>query len=330
MNVIHRRRFVLAAGAFLVAPGVLSQQSADRVRRIGVLYPGTHASSATHHAALMEDLRERGFVEGRNLHIEYQFADFEYRKLERMAEALVRAKVELIYASTNFPAYAAQAATKTIPIVITGVSDPVQVNLVRSLARPGGNITGVQEATGELTAKRVELMRELFPGSKNLGVVYDEYSARACNIELKDIGAAGKQLGVEIRQFGYTGGASLEDAFGKARRSNISALLIPTTYETHRFGQELATQSSSSRIPLIHASSVPVEAGGLLSYGPAPSWSSRRAGYYIARILNGAKPSDLPVERPATYELVINLRTARATGIAISQSILLRADRVIE
>lgn len=330
MSLVDRRRFVLAASAFLVAGGTVAQQPPDRVYLLAILEYAARADLEPTLPAFKEGLRESGFVEGKNLRIEYRFADYDYRKLDRLAEELVRAKVDVIYAPTPLPAYAAQAATKTIPIVFSGVNDPVQIKLVQSFARPGGNITGVSMMSAELTAKRVQLMRELFPSPGRLGVVYDEDSAKACRLELRQIGDAGKQLGVEIRQFPYAERTELKGAFEKAQRSDIAALLVPTSYETRRYGAELSVQSSSSGIPLIHAGREAVEAGGLMSYGPEATWAYRRAGNYIARILKGAKPADLPVERPTTYELVINLKTARVMGVKIPQSILLRADRVIE
>lgn len=330
MAQVGRRKFLFATGAFLAAPLARAQQPPAQAHTIGILEYGTRDEFESNRVQFRQGLREGGFVEGQNLRIESRFADYDYRKLDRLAEELVRAKVEVIYAPLTWPVYAAQAATKTIPIVFSGVNDPVSIKVVQSLAKPGGNITGVSEASTELTAKRVQLMRELFPGRGRLGVVYDEDSAKACQIELKDIGNAGKKLGVDVLQLPYAEKADLEGAFRTARRSNIAALLVPTTYETQRFGAELASQSSSSRIPLIHSGSEAVEAGGLMSYGPERNWGARRAGNYVARLLKGAKPGDLPVEQPTRYELVINLKTAKALGITIPQSVLLRADRVIE
>lgn len=330
MNAIDRRRFVLATGALLAVRPALGQRPTERRHLIGLLVPSTRADSVSGLAAFGEGLREGGFVEGQNLRIESRFADYDYRKLRRLAEDLVRAQVEVIYAPATWTAYAAQAATKTIPIVFSGVNDPVSIKLVQSLARPGGNITGVSDAYAGLTAKRVELMRELFRDAGRLGVVYDEETAKACLLELKDIGNAGKKLGVDLHQLPYTDRANLESAFKTAQRENIAALLIPTTYESRRYGAELTLQSSSSRVPIVHSSSEAVEAGGLMSYGPERNWGPRRAGNYVARLLKGAKPGELPVEQPRKYELVINLKTAKALGIEIPQSILLRADRVIE
>lgn len=327
---VTRRAFVVAVSGLAVAPGVLAQRPTGGIRTIGILEYASRASLEPWLASFKASLREAGFEEGRNLRIEYRFADYDHYKLGRLAEELLREKVEVLYAPTTWPLYAAQAVTRTLPIVFSGVNDPVAHKFVQSLARPGGNITGVSPASAELTAKRIELMRELFPRADRLGVVYDEDSARACGIELKDIGDAGKQLGVDVRQFPYAAVGDLDEAFDRARRAGIVAMLVPTTYETRRFGPELTSRSSLNRIPLIHENRSAVEAGGLMSYGPELFWGSRRAAAYVARILGGAKPAELPVERPNRYELTINLKTARALGITIPPSIVLRADRIVE
>ena len=330
MSQVERRKFLLAAGALIAAPLAGAQQPPAGGYLIGILEYGTRADFEPSLALFKEALREGEFVEGRNLRIEYRFADNDYRKIDRLGEDLVRAKVQVIYAPTTWAVYAAQAATKTIPIVFSGVNDPVAIRVVQSLSKPGGNITGVSLASGELTSKRVQLMRELFPSARRFGFVYDEDAAKACQIELKDVGRAGQQLGVEVSNYRYRTKGDLESVFEGAKRAKLAAVLVPTTYETQRVGGELLPQSSGSRIPTIHSGSEAVEAGGLMSYGPVHGWASRRAGNYVVRILKGTMPAELPVERPTTYELVINLKTARAMGITIPQSILLRADRVIE
>jgi putative ABC transport system substrate-binding protein len=326
---IDRRRFAFAAAAALAAPSVLAQ-SREQPRVVGVLGYGARTDVEPGLSYFKAALLEGGFAEGRNLRFEYRFADYDYLKLNRLAVELVEARVDVVFAMTTWAAYAAQEATRTTPIVFSMVNDPVHVNLVKSLARPGGNITGISEASGELTAKRVQLMHEAFPDARNLGVVYDEDSAKACSLELTEITAASRQLGVRTRLLPYAEKRDLEQAFSDAQHGKIAALLVPTTYETLRFGAALSAASFSSRVPLMHANKYPVMAGGLMSYGPQPDWSFKRAGAYVARILNGAKPSELPVERPSRYELVINLKAARMMGVTIPDSILLRADQIIE
>ncbi|MGH8675186.1 MAG: ABC transporter substrate-binding protein, partial [Burkholderiales bacterium] len=256
--------------------------------------------------------------------------DADYRKVNRLGEDLVRAKVQVIFAPTTWSVHGAKAATTTIPIIFAGVNDPISVKFVKSLAKPGGNVTGVSTASTELTAKRIELLREVFPAASSIGVIYSEDAARACQVELKDIAQAGKQLGISVRQFPYGERSDIKGAFEDGRGAKIAAAVIPTTMEYSHAGSELLAQSVSSRIPTIHPGRGAVENGGLISYGPDIGWAYRRAGYYVARILNGTKPEDLPVERPSTYELVVNLKTARAMGIRIPEIVLLRATRVIE
>ena len=315
----------LSLAALLISGAALAQTSV-----VGILEYGTRADFSPILGSFKEGLREGGFVEGQNVRFEYRFADDDFRKVNRLAEDLVRAKAQVIYAPSVWAVHGAKAATASIPIVFSGVNDPVGVGFVKSLARPGGNITGISIASAELTAKRVQLMRELFPSASLLGVVYDEDAAKACQIELKDIASAGGQLGVEVRGYPYLAKSDLQGVFERGQRAKVSAVLIPTAMEARRVRGELVTQSSGTRIPTIHSGRAAVEAGGLMSYGPDDSWASRRAGNYVARILKGTKPADLPVERPTTYELVINKKTARAMGVTIPPSILLRADRVID
>jgi ABC-type uncharacterized transport system substrate-binding protein len=253
MKVVDRRKVVFVGGALLLAPGALAQQPPHRVYLIGVLEYASRAAFEPSLPDFREGLREGGFIEGKNLRIEYRFADYDYRKLGRLAEDLVNAKVQVIYAPTTWPVRAAHAATKTIPIVFSGVNDPVPHKFVESLARPGGNVTGVSPASPALTAKRIELMRGVFPSVGRLGVVYDADSAKACGIELRDIRTASNQLGVEVLQFPYDTRTDLQGAFAEARRAGITGLLVPTTYETRRYGPDLSAQSLSSGVPLIHA-----------------------------------------------------------------------------
>ncbi len=321
---------LLNAGIRAFALSLLCAQALAQTYSIGVLEYGTRVSFEPLLAAFKEGLRENGFVEGQNLRIEYRYADADYRKINRLGEDLVRANVQVIFAPTVWAVHGAKAATQTIPIVFAGVNDPISVKFVKSLARPGGNITGVSIASNELTAKRIELVRDVFPSAGRIGVVYNEDSARACQVELKDMAQAGKQLGLSVHEFPYGGRSDVKGAFDGGRSAKIEAAVIPTSMEYRHVGDELIAQSASSRIPTIHSGKEAVEAGGLISYGPDNQWAYRRAGYYVARILKGAKPAELPVERPTTYELVVNLKTARAMGIKIPETVLMRATRVIE
>ena len=320
-----RLRSILGFALALICAPALAQ-----TYTIGVLAYGTHAASEPLLASFKEGLRENGLVQGQNLRIEYRYADGDYRKVNRLGDDLVRAGAQLIFATSTWPVHGARAATTTIPIVFAGVNDPVAVKFVKSLAKPGGNITGVSIASTELTAKRLELLREAFPTATSIGVVFSEDAARACQVELKQIEEAGKQLGLSIRRIPYGDRSDIKSAFDEARGAGIQAALIPTSMEYREWGGEIVAQSAISRIPTMHAGADAVDGGALISYGPDVRWAYRRAGYYVARILKGAKPQDFPVERPTTYELVVNLKTARAMGIKIPQIVLTRATRVIE
>jgi ABC-type uncharacterized transport system substrate-binding protein len=317
-------------GVLGLALSLLCAQVWAQTYTIGVLEYGTRDAFEPLRSAFTEGLRENGLVEGQNLRIEYRYADGDYRKVNRLGEDLVRASVQLIFAPTTWSVHGAKSATETIPIVFAGVNDPVAVKFAKSLAKPGGNITGVSIASAELTAKRLELMREVFPSAKSIGVVFSEDAARACQVELKDIARAAKQLGMNVRQFPYGDRSDIKAAFEGGRAAGIHAALIPTSMEYRQARGQLLAQSTSSRIPTMHSDRQAVEDGGLISYGPDIQWAYRRAGYYVARILKGAKPSDLPIERPTTYDLVVNLKTARALGIKIPQIVRTRATRVIE
>ena len=321
----------LALDAALVsAPVATSQTLSSQNYVIGVLEFGTRIGFDEYVVSFKEGLREAGLVEGGNLRIEYRFADNDKYKLKRLAGELVRSKVHLIYAPTILEVLGAKSATSTIPIVFSAINDPVGAELVTSLARPGGNITGVSTANSELTSKRVQLMREMFPGSARFGVIYDEDTAHACQIELTDIRNAAKTLLIDVREYPYVSNVELDKTFERAQRANIAAALVPTVYETRRFGAALLSQSTVGRLPLIYADAAPVEAGGLMSYGPQSGWATRRAASYVAKILAGAKPADLAIEQPSRYELIVNMKAARTMGVQVPQSVLLRADRVIE
>jgi putative ABC transport system substrate-binding protein len=320
------RTFIVSA----TLSSILAPCFASQAQTIGILEYGTPAVFAPLLTAFKEGLREGGFVEGQNLTIDQRFADYDRHRIERLAKELVAAKVRVIFAPTPWAVHGAKAATKTIPIVFSGVNDPVGVKFVKSLARPGGNITGISVVSNELTAKRIELMHDLFPAATRIGVVYDKDAARACQIELKDMARASSHLRIDVRVYPYDSPAEVRDAFKTSQKANVAAVLIPTTMEARRAGDELVSVSAASRIPTMHASRVSVEAGGLISYGPDNNWAYRRAGNYVARILKGTKPEELPVELPTTYELAINLKTARAMGIKIPDSVLLRATHLVQ
>jgi putative ABC transport system substrate-binding protein len=226
--------------------------------------------------------------------------------------------------------HGAKAATSTIPIVFTNVNDPVVVKFVDSLARPGRNITGVSIASVELTGKRLQLLKDAFPSAKRIGVLYNEEIFRACRTEMNDIDRFGKQLGMDVERIPYVDRSDIVKAFESASASRVDAILVPATTSYPEYSSDVVLLSASGKMPTIYEHGDAVVGGGLMSYGPDFHWAYRRAAYYVGRILKGAKPAELPVERPTRYDLVVNLKTARSLGVKIPGPVLVRADRVID
>jgi putative ABC transport system substrate-binding protein len=330
MNPIQRRRqFLIAALASVVAPAVRAQ-TANRIYTVGILSLSSRAGVERRLDDFREGLREEGFVEGRNVKFEYRYGDHDFRKVERLAGDLVRLKVDAIFASGTWAVHGAKAATSTIPIVFTNVNDPVVLKFVDSLAKPGRNITGVSIASLELTGKRLQLLKDAFPSAKRIGVLYNEEMFRACRSEMNDIDRLGKQLGLEVERIAYVDRSDIVKAFETAGSARVEAMLIPATTSYPEYSSDVVLLSASGKMLTIYEHGDAVDGGGLMSYGPDFRWAYRRAAYYVARVLKGAKPAELPVERPTRYDLVVNLKTARTLGVKIPGTILVRADRVIE
>ena len=329
MNRIHRRRFLIAALGAAVAPGA-GAQTANRVYTVGVLSLSSRAGVERFLDDFRNGMREEGFVEGRNVKFEYRYGDHDFRKVERLAGELVHLKVDAIFAPSTWAVHGAKAATSTIPIVFTNVNDPVVVKFVESLAKPGRNITGVSVASVELTGKRLQLLRDAFPSARRVGVLYNEEMFRACRTEMNDIDRLGKQVGLEVERIPYVDRSDMVKAFESAGSSRVEAMLIPATTSYPEYSSDVVLLSASGKMPTIYEHGEAVDRGGLMSYGPDFHWAYRRAAHYVARILKGAKPAELPVERPTRYDLVVNLKTARTLGVKIPGTILVRADRVID
>ena len=329
MRTIRRRQFVMAAVGAAIVPGARAQP-ANRVYTIGILSLSRRAGVERFFNDFREGLRAEGFVEGRNVKFEARYGDHDFRKVERLAGELVALKVDVIFAPSTWAVHGAKAATSTIPIVFTNVNDPVVVKFVESLAKPGRNITGVSIASVELTGKRLQLLKDAFPSAKRIGVLYNEEIFRACRNEMNDIDRLGKQVGLEVERIAYMDRSDIVKAFERAGASRVDALLIPATTSYPEYSSDVVLLSSTGKMPTIYEHGEAVDGGGLMSYGPDFHWAYRRAAYYVARVLKGAKPADLPVERPTRYDLVVNLKTARSLGVKLPGPVLVRADRVIE
>jgi putative ABC transport system substrate-binding protein len=316
----------------LVAPLAAEAQRAGKVYRIGILPPGPISERVHLWEAFRQGLRELGYVEGQNITLVFPSAEVRPERVPHLAAELVNLKVDLIVAGTTPAALAAKQATKTIPIVATSVADPVGDGLVASLARPGGNITGFTFLGPELVPKRLELLKEAIPGVSRVAALWHPaaYGEPTMRDMLKEIETAARALGVQLQLVRARGPDDFDRAFSAMTTERAGALIVfpsPMLYTERRGIVDLAAKH---RLPTIYAWREPVEAGGLMSYGASIPDLYRRAATHVDKILKGAKPADLPVEQPTKFELVINLKTAKALGLTIPQSVLIRATQVIQ
>jgi putative ABC transport system substrate-binding protein len=298
--------------------------------RIGFLSPGTPESTAAVLAGLRQGLREHGYVDGMNIAIESRFARDQFDRLPDLARELISLPVAVLVTNVTQATLAARDNTNTIPIVMVGVSDPVASKLVSSLSRPGGNITGTSGMFAEAAGKRLALLNEAVPGMRRVGVLWNPSNRVFQTQMIRETEVAARQLGIQLQMFEATDLASIERAFATISRERISGLnvLPDPTFGAH--ATKIAALAEKVRIPTVSGSGIYADAGGLMSYAPSLSELARNAGGYVAKILKGAKPADLPIEQPTKFELVINLKAAQQLGVTIPQSLLLGADRVIQ
>jgi putative ABC transport system substrate-binding protein len=318
---------VALALIILVAPQVTEAQQPRHVPRIGFLSPGTATSSPTE--AFRQGLRELGYVDGQNFTVEYRWADGDAARLPTLAEELVRLRVDVLVTSSTPAILAAKRATSTIPIVFAASSDPVGTGLVANLAHPGANVTGLSLVTPELSGKRLQLLRETLPQLARVALLWDAGNVGMAD-RVKETEAAARQLGVTLHVEGVQDLAGLERAFATLAQARPDAFLTTVEPFTVRHRQRIVDFAAQSRLPAMYEERGFVDAGGLMAYGPSLAANYRRAAAYVDKILKGARPADLPVEQPTKYELVLNLNTAKALGLTIPQSILIRADEVIK
>jgi putative ABC transport system substrate-binding protein len=322
---MNRRVFISGAVAVLAGPLAAGAQQVA-IRHIGVLSPASRGPSPLLNA-FQKGLGELGWVDGQNIRLEYRFAETRLDRLPGLASDLVGLKVDIIFAINSTAAQAALKATKTIPIVFTWVADPL--SLVTNLARPGGNVTGLTTITTELSGKRLQLFKDVLPGISRIAVLWNSANPVATHV-FREMEGASAQLGVQLYPMGVRSSSELEDAFKAAARARASALFVieEGTLFPHR--ARILTLAAQYRLPAASQFRDFAEAGGLLSYGPNLPDLFRRAAIYVDKILKGTQPGDLPVERPEKFEMVINLKAAKALGLTIPPSLLQRADQVIE
>jgi ABC-type uncharacterized transport system substrate-binding protein len=329
---VDRRGFIAGTLGLLAAPLAAEAQPAGKVHRIGFLGSGSATGDPRTREAFREGLREFGWVEGQNLVIEYRFAEGQSDRLPDLATELVRLKVDVIAAGPTPPVLAAKKATGTIPIVGMSLTDPVGLGLVASLARPGGNVTGVTYSVGtETFGKGLELLKEAVPKVRHVAVLSNPASPSQ-SLAIASLKSAARSLGLELLLLEARGPTQLDGAFAAMAKDGVEALFVVTdpTYLLPGAAARLADLAAKSRLPSMHAQRAAVESGGLMSYGPSIVAIYRRGAVYVDKILKGAKPADLPIEQPTKFELVINLKTAKALGLTIPPSLLARADEVIQ
>jgi putative ABC transport system substrate-binding protein len=326
---MRRREFIRLFSTTVVAWPLTARAQQAAMPVIGFLNSGSSKGFQFLVAAFRQGLSESGYVEGQNLAIEYRWADGDYEKLPRLVGDLVGRHVSAIFAGGPPAVLAAKAATTTIPIVFTSGGNPVELGLVSSLNQPGGNVTGVSFLVNELGAKRLELLRELVPAARSVGFLANP-KRPSFQSQVKNAQQGAQALDVKLIVLNASNEAEIETAFAEFSRQRITALLLGTDVFFLTRRDQIVALANRLRIATMYDLREYVVAGGLISYAPSIAEVYRQAGIYVAKILKGAKPADLPVLQPTKFDLVINLKTAKALGLSVSNQMQLLADEVIE
>jgi len=311
----------------LTAPFAQAQQPA-RIPRIGILIPASASFFSARVEALRQRLRELGYVEGKNIVIEYRYAEGKLERLPELAVELVRLKVDVIV-TVSSAVLAAKKASATIPIVFALASDPVGSGLVSSLARPGGNITGLSIMAPDLDGKRLELLKEAFPKVVRVAFLWGGSSGARGNLPLTELEAVAKALGLKLLSLPVRSLDDFEGAFARAKKERAQALITAVGGLINAQQRQVLEFAAKNRLPAMYPISQWVEAGGLMSYAPNQADQWRRAADFVDKILKGTKPADIPVEQPTKFEFIVNLKAAEQIGLAIPTKVLARADKVI-
>jgi putative ABC transport system substrate-binding protein len=324
---VHKKITCAAFGVLLLALGSQAQaEQAKKIPRIGILLGATSSATSGRVKAFREGMRELGYLEGKNIVIEPRYADGKFDRLPDLAAELVHLKVDVIVSGGQTPTRAAKEATNTIPIVMAQDNDPVGNGFVASLARPGGNITGLATLAPELSGKQLELLKEIVPKLSRVAVLGNSTFPGTA---LKEVQLAAKALGVKLQYLDVLDPKDIETAFREAGKERADAVLTLTNAILFSHRAQLADLAVKNRLPSMYYRREYVEDGGLMSYATSYTDLNRRAATYVDKILKGAKPADLPVQQATKFELVINLKTANQIGLTIPPNVLARADRVI-
>jgi putative tryptophan/tyrosine transport system substrate-binding protein len=327
---MRRRNFITLLGGTAAAWPLAARAQQPAMPVIGFLHPASPDANADRLRAFRLGLRDAGLVEGHNVAIEYRWANNQIDRLPELAEELVGRQVGAIVAISHPAVLAAKRATATIPIVFMAAEDPVKQGLVTSLARPGGNLTGVNFFAAELAAKRLELLRELVPDASNIAVLVDPTNRSSTESTLRDVEVASQKIGLQIQVLNVSTSHEIDAAFAPFVSKRPDALFIGSATSLMDRRVQLALLAAAHKVPATYPWRDFVEAGGLISYGASLRDAYSQTGIYAARILKGAKPAELPVMQSTRFELVINAQTARILGLTVPQTLLATADEVIE
>jgi putative ABC transport system substrate-binding protein len=324
------RKLITAA----IAVGLLLPDSAaaqEKVARVGWLtWREAGAYAEMTHKGFVQGLRESGFVEGKNLVLLRRSAEGDNRRFPALARELAREKLDVFFAPSTSMAYAARSASPNTPVVIATVADPIGHNFVKTLARPGTRVTGVTTLNDELAGKRLQLLAEMVPGLKRVGVLLDERLLESCSSELTHLEAHASRLGITLFRFFITDAQELEAAFRKMKQQNVQAVTSTIVTSWHALEREEAVLAAKYGLPMVHDYEISARYGGLAAYSPDYGDLFRRAGIYVGRILKGAKPAEMALEEPRQFRLVVNVKTAKERGLTLPQSVLVRADELIQ
>jgi len=327
---MNKKVTLLALGVMLLVFHFAAQaQQPARIPRIGILLGASVSFYSARVEAFRQRLRELGYVEGKNISIEYRYAEGKPERLPDLAAELVRLKVDVIVTASGPAILAAKKASATIPIVFGAAADPVGDGLVSSLARPGGNITGLSLMAPDLDGKRLELLKEAFPKIARVAFLWVPGGTRG-NRTLTDMEATAKALGLKLQSLEVRGLDDFESAFARAKREGTQALITTPHPLITTQQRQVLDFAAKNRLPAMYTASEFVEAGGLMSYAASNADLYRRAADFVDKILKGAKPADLPIEQPKKFEFIVNLKTAKQIGVTIPSNVLSRADRVIK
>jgi putative tryptophan/tyrosine transport system substrate-binding protein len=326
---LRRRQFITLFGGAAAWPLAARAQQPRKVPRIGVLLAGTPASFSVRAKGFQEGLRDLGYVEGTTIAVEWRWGEDRVERLPELAAELVRLDVDAIVTGGTPAAKALKSATWTIPIIIAIIGDPVAAGLVDSLARPGGNVTGFSIVAPQLGGKRLQLLKEVVPGIFAVAVILNVANPQS-HIELKEMRVAGRTLDLQLHPVQVSAETSLENAFEEMGKEPVQALIVLTDAILYSQRKRIVDMAAGRGLPAVYFFREFVVEGGLMSYAPSDRDLFRRAAFYVDKVLKGTNPGDLPVEQPTKFELVINLKTAKALGLTLPAGVLASADEVIE